>query len=194
MAIVKMKKLRVMTMASQRDELLRGLLHLGCVEISEPDGKLADPAWAALLKRESSRLVSTRNEIAYVNTALAAIKKYAQVKDGMFMQRQPVSEEEFLGRGAVEQARTVSRRVGELLQTISRLQSEESRLLTLMNAANGKADLTKEVDDLFDLMTKNLLRVSTARLHFRQRQMRACRYAEGVLPVCDLKKRTKCWG
>ena len=129
MAIVKMKKLRVMTMASQRDELLRGLLHLGCVEISEPDGKLADPAWAALLKRESSRLVSTRNEIADVNTALAAIKKYAQVKDGMFMQRQPVSEEEFLGRGAVEQARTVSRRVGELLQTISRLQSEESRLL-----------------------------------------------------------------
>ena len=72
--------------------------------------------------------------------------------------------------------------------------SEESRLLTLINAANGKADLTKEVDDLFDLMTKNLLRVSTARLHFRQRQMRACRYAEGVLPVCDLKKRTKCWG
>ena len=71
--------------------------------------------------------------------------------------------------------------------------SEESRLLTLINAANGKADLTKEVDDLFDLMTKNLLRVSTAR-HFRQRQMRACRYAEGVLPVCDLKKRTKCWG
>ena len=72
--------------------------------------------------------------------------------------------------------------------------SEESRLLTLINAANGKADLTKEVDDLFDLMTKNLLRVSTARLHFRQRQMRACRYADGVLPVCDLKKRTKCWG
>ena len=44
MAIVEMKKLRVMAMASQRDELLRGLLHLGCVEISEPDGKLADPA------------------------------------------------------------------------------------------------------------------------------------------------------
>ena len=96
MAIVKMKKLRVMTMANQRDELLKGLLHLGCVEISEPDSKLADPAWAALLKRESSRLVSTRNEIADVNTALAAIKKYAQVKEGMFLQRQPVSEEEFL--------------------------------------------------------------------------------------------------
>ena len=43
-------------------------------------------------------------------------------------------------------------------------QSEVGRLLTLMNAANGKADLTNDVDDLFDLMTRNLLRVSTARL------------------------------
>ena len=53
--------------------------------------------------------------------------------------------------------------------------SEESRLLTLINAANGKADLTKEVDDLCERMTKNLLRVSTARLHFRRRRMGACR-------------------
>ena len=29
---------------------------------------------------------------------------------------------------------------------------------------------------------------------FRQAQIRAFLYAEGVLPVCDLKKRTKCWG
>ena len=46
MAIVKMKKLRVMAMAAQRDALLRELLRLGCVEISEPAGKLSDPAWA----------------------------------------------------------------------------------------------------------------------------------------------------
>ena len=49
MAIVKMKKLRVMAMAEQRDELLQELRHLGCVEISEPTGKLRDPEWAALL-------------------------------------------------------------------------------------------------------------------------------------------------
>ena len=52
MAIVKMKKLRVVAMAGQRETLMKGLLHLGCVEISEPDGKLSDPAWAALLRRE----------------------------------------------------------------------------------------------------------------------------------------------
>lgn len=130
MAIVKMKKLRVMAMADHRDELLKGLLHLGCVEISEPDGKLADPAWAALLKRGASRLTETRGEITDVNTALAAIKRYAQTKGGLFIQRNPISEAEFLSAGTVEQARAVSKEVGEKLQELTRLQSEEARLLS----------------------------------------------------------------
>ncbi len=128
MAIVKMKKLCVMAMAAQRQQLLRELLHLGCVEISEPDGKLADPAWSALLKRENSRLLDTKSEITDVNTALAAIKKYAQLKDGLFIQRHPISEAEFLGDKTAERARAACKRIDSLLQTISGLQSEEGRL------------------------------------------------------------------
>ena len=128
MAIVKMKKLCVMAMAAQRQQLLRELLHLGCVEVSEPDGKLADPAWSALLKRENSRLLDTKSEITDVNTALAAIKKYAQLKDGLFIQRHPISEAEFLGDETAERARAACKRIDSLLQTISSLQSEEGRL------------------------------------------------------------------
>ena len=128
MAIVKMKKLRVMAMAGCREELLKGLLHLGCVEISEPDGKLADPAWSSLLRRSQSGLVSTKEDITDVNTALAAIKKYAQVKDGLFIQRHPISEADFLSAGTVDRARETCREIGGQLQTLSRLQSEESRL------------------------------------------------------------------
>lgn len=128
MAIVKMKKLCVMAMAAQRQQLLRELLHLGCVEISEPDGKLADPAWSALLKRENSRLLDTKSEITDVNMALAAIKKYAQLKDGLFIQRHPISEAEFLGDETAERARSACKRIDSLLQTISGLQSEEGRL------------------------------------------------------------------
>ena len=126
--MVKMKKLCVMAMASQRQQLLRELLHLGCVEISEPDGKLADPAWSALLKRENSHLLDTKSEITDVNTALAAIKKYAQLKDGLFIQRHPISEAEFLGDETAERARAACKRIDSLLQTISGLQSEEGRL------------------------------------------------------------------
>lgn len=122
-----MKKLRVMALERRRDELLRGLLHLGCVEISEPE-QLSDPAWSALLERGTSALVQTLTEIADVNSALAAIRQYAKVKDGLFIQRRAVSEREFLDIDGRAQAQTVSRRIGEALGEISRLQSEESRL------------------------------------------------------------------
>ena len=35
--IVKMKKLRLLAMKPQRDELLRQLQLMGCVEVSEPE-------------------------------------------------------------------------------------------------------------------------------------------------------------
>ena len=125
-----MKKLRVIAMADRREELLKGLLHLGCLEISEPDEKLSDPAWSALLQRENSGLSVTKSEIGDVNTALAAIKRYAQLKDGIFIKRHPISEKEFLGSGTVEQARQISQQVGQQLQTLTRLQGEETRLLS----------------------------------------------------------------
>lgn len=116
-------------MAGQREELLEGLLRLGCVEISEPDGKLAGQEWAALLRREQSRLLSAKEEITQANTALAALRKYAQAKDGLFIQRRPVSEAEFLGGKAVEEAKAASREIGNCLQSLARLQNEENRLL-----------------------------------------------------------------
>ena len=125
-----MKKLRVIAMADHREELLKSLLKLGCVEISEPDDKLADPAWAALLKRGTSDLAETRTELADVNTALAAIKRYGQVKDGLFIQRKAVSEQEFLSPESSKRAREVSQEVGGLLQELSGLQGEEARLLS----------------------------------------------------------------
>lgn len=124
-----MKKLRVMAMAMCREELLQALLRLGCVELSEPDAKLADPAWSALVRRGSSRLAAAKGDITDVNTALAAIKKYASFKDGLFLLRHPISEKEFLGADTVEHARAVSEKIGGLLQELARLQNEETRLL-----------------------------------------------------------------
>ena len=62
--ITKMKRLRVMAMAARKEELLKGLLHLGCVEISEPEARLSDPEWAALLRREAVDLTKTKGELA----------------------------------------------------------------------------------------------------------------------------------
>lgn len=40
MAIVHMKKLRLMVVRGQKDALLRDLMLLGCVQVSEPDALL----------------------------------------------------------------------------------------------------------------------------------------------------------
>ena len=127
MAIVKMKRLRVIAMAACREELLGQLQRLGCVEIREPESAGAD--WSGLLERERSRLAETRAALADVNAALSAVKKYADVREGMFPQRQAVTQTEFLSGTAADRARAASARVSELVQTASQLQAEEGRLL-----------------------------------------------------------------
>ena len=117
-------------MADQREELLKGLQHLGCVEISEPDDKLADNAWSSLLKRGASRLTETKGEITDVNTALDAIKRIAQPKDSMFAPRGTVTEQELLSDDTAQRAQALSERIGGLVQELTRLQGEESRLLS----------------------------------------------------------------
>ncbi|MGN8889650.1 V-type ATP synthase subunit I [Dysosmobacter sp. HCP28S3_G4] len=128
MAIVKMKKLRVIALASDRDALLRQLLRLGCVEISQPDSLLADPQWSALLRRDTGGLTEVRTEMADVNTALEAVKRYGGLKDGLFLQRHPISEKEFLGSGTVDNARAAAGKINGLLRTLTRLQNEEGRM------------------------------------------------------------------
>ena len=127
MSIVKMKRLRVIAMVSCREELLRQLQRLGCVEIREPESAGAD--WSGLLERERSRLAETRAALADVNAALSAVKKYTDVREGMFPQRQAVTQTEFLSGMAADRARAASARVSELVQTASQLQAEEGRLL-----------------------------------------------------------------
>ena len=123
-----MKKLHVIAMADRREELLKGLLHLGCVEISEPSEVLADPQWASLFQRSGSSLAERKGQLTDVNTALDAIKQYAKLKDGMFIKRHPITEAEFLDAGAAEKAQAACDTVREQLGILTKAQSEAGRL------------------------------------------------------------------
>ena len=126
--IVKMKKLRVIAMADDRARLFDGLVHLGCLEISEPADKLADPDWAALLHRSGSALAQRRGELAEVNAALAAIGKYGRTKEKALHLRPGVPEATFLSDEAAAHADAASRAINEKLKELASLQSEEGRL------------------------------------------------------------------
>ena len=123
MAIVKMKKLHVIAMADRREALLKGLLHLGCVEISQPEEVLSDPEWAALFRRSETLLTQRKAELTDVDTALAAIGQYAKLKDGLFIKRHPITEAEFLDAGAAEQAKAAC----EAVRAVRRFDAGQDR-------------------------------------------------------------------
>ena len=62
MAIEKMKKLRLLVSRADKENVLRELMLLGCVEVSEPDELLEDPDLAELVARENAELDRYRSE------------------------------------------------------------------------------------------------------------------------------------
>ena len=129
--IVKMKKLRVIAMADEREKLMDGMLRLGCMEISEPTDKLNDPEWTELLHPESSALTQRRLEQSEVNTALDAIGRYGRTKEKLFRRRPAVTEADFLDDGAAQKAGEASRGINDALKRLDQLQTDESRMQAL---------------------------------------------------------------
>lgn len=128
MAIVKMKRLRVIALAAQRDELLQRLLHAGCVEVTEPQAELSDPEWMALLKRDTSALSDVKARQNAVNGALEALQKYAPEKKGLFIHRRSIKEKEFLSDAAMNAALHSAGEINARVQKISQLYTQENRL------------------------------------------------------------------
>ena len=128
MAIVKMKRLRVIALAQERDDLLARLLHVGCVEVTEPEGALSDPEWMALLHKDTSLLGDVKANANAVNAALEALRKYAPVKSGLFVTRKAIKESEFLSGEALETALHSAAEINRRTQRISQLQTQGNRI------------------------------------------------------------------
>ena len=75
MSILKMKKLRLVAIRSKKEELLRELIQLGCVEFSEQD-----TAGMEQVVRESSQLMSLKSQRTALVGAVNTLGKYAPVK------------------------------------------------------------------------------------------------------------------
>ena len=69
MAIVKMKRLRLMLVRSQKEELLRELTRLGCVQVSEME-ELQEQESQGLVHRESSEQTALKTRHAALERAL----------------------------------------------------------------------------------------------------------------------------
>lgn len=129
MAIVPMKRMKVIALAEERSALLRRLMSLGCVEISEPDFQLHDPDWTALLSRDTSELGQVRAHSMELDRALDALRKYAPAKGGgLFIKRSGISVAELFAPERTEEALKNAGEINAAVAALGKLQTRANRL------------------------------------------------------------------
>ncbi len=131
MSIVKMKRLRLIGMQSERESMLRQLQHLGCVEIDEPGDRKDDPDWASLTRPDTGALNEARDARSSVENALKALKKYGpKQKGGLLTPRPVITEGELFDDGAYRTGLADAGQLVALERKISALYAEQNKLRT----------------------------------------------------------------
>ncbi|MBQ8975576.1 MAG: V-type ATP synthase subunit I [Oscillospiraceae bacterium] len=130
MAIVKMRKFRLLAFRDKKDELLRELMLLGCVEVGEPDDMIDDTSGAltGLVRRETSDAVSVRGDRMALESALEVLDKYAHVKTSLFAPRPTVNAEVFLDEGRLSDIMSVVKKINDTDEELRRLSSNENTM------------------------------------------------------------------
>ena len=127
MSIVKMNHIRLIALTRDRDALLSGLLHAGCVEVSEPTQALAEGP--EFLSREKSQAARAKDEQAELKAAVAALDHFAPQKGGgLFTPRDQMSEAELLDQGALDAALALARDINDRAKNIGALSARETHL------------------------------------------------------------------
>ena len=128
MSIVKMKKLRVIGMGETRDELLRALQRIGCVEVDEPADRQDEPQWAALTRVDDTALGEARARINELKSALGILARYAKDKGGFLSPRPVITEKALFDDGVRDTAIAAAQAVMAQEKRIAAIHSEESKL------------------------------------------------------------------
>ena len=128
MAIVKMKRLRLIALAQDRDALLSSLLHVGCVELREPEGELSEENGAALLHHDVSLLTDAKGDLTQLQHAIEVLDKYAPRKKPLLSLRPTMKETELLDEAARRSALEKAGLINGHARTIGQLNARETRI------------------------------------------------------------------
>jgi len=127
MAILKMKKLRLMAVRSQKDALLRELIRHGCVEFSELEDQIQGSEIESVVHRESSDVASLKSQLTSLNHAIALLNTYAPQKEKMLSAKPELEDTAFLEEAGVAGALKVAETIEGYDGRIKRISAEESR-------------------------------------------------------------------
>ena len=127
MAIMNMKKLRLIAVRSRKDALLRELIRYGCVEFSELEGQLQGSELEGLLDRESTDLAALKSQYASLSHAIALLDSYAPKKTPMLSAKPELDEAVLLDDTGLAGALKIAESIESYDARLKRISGEESR-------------------------------------------------------------------
>ena len=127
MAILKMKKLRLMAVRSRKDELLRELIRHGCVEFSELEDQIQGSDVESILSRESSDVATLKSQLTSLNHAIALLDTYAPKKGKLLSAKPELEDLAFLDDTGLSGALKFAGAIEGYDARIKRITAEESR-------------------------------------------------------------------
>ena len=143
MAILKMKRLRLMIARSQKDELLKALIRLGCVEFSELDDEALS---LDSLRRTESDTLSLKSDHAALLRAVELLGKYAPEKKPMLSAMPEVDGETLLDGGGITEALSLASEISAADERIRRIGAEESRERAVIESLEPWQNLDMPLD------------------------------------------------
>lgn len=126
MAIVKMKRLRLVAMRSDQEELLRRLRKLGCVEIdpAAPEGEDAAPG----APPDPRRLDEATAQANQLQEALDILKRDAPAKEKLLRARPMVAEGQLFDDALYQKALEDARAIAQARREINTLRARRGKL------------------------------------------------------------------
>ncbi len=125
MAIVSMKRLRLIGLLEDRDPLFQKLQELGCVEVSQIDPS-EDDQWVSVLRPNESTRSEKERLLEDTDAALATLDTYAPAKSKMLAPKPQVLESELFDpqtiADAVEKVRRINAYAADLQEASAGLQ------------------------------------------------------------------------
>jgi len=146
MAILEMKKLRLMAPRSQKEALLKELIQKGCVEFSEIENEIQGSDYEGIVSRESSALLTYRSQLNVLNSAIAILDKYAPAKKPLLSAKPEISGEDLLGCSTIESSLAVADQLIGTEERIKKVTAEESRVRSTIEALTPWLDMNLPID------------------------------------------------
>ena len=144
MSIIAMKKLKLIAVQSQKEDILKDLMLLGCVQINEPQTE-EDEGENQQSALRSNTLMTLRTQKSTLTNALARLNKYAPYSKGILTPYPEVSLSEVLDESALEKDLEIAQQILDNDVAIRSITAQENREQTTITAMEPWIDMDQDL-------------------------------------------------